>query len=175
MKKSPGFLKKKFIYNFFRLKTLRFRIKKITWFKLKSRVFNISNLINFFLRGFIVSLRGKPLFSRFFNSTISTIHPISIHPFFNSLFNRMIHPFRVWFTLKGECVSPFWRVNPFLRNSFTLRKGWMEGRIGLIALRRVVLIKNSKKKNLGLFIVLKSIKTLVSGKKIERELKNKRP
>ena len=66
-----------------------------------------------------------------------------------------IHPFSTqtswrftlqegWFTLKGEYVHPFWRVNLLSRSSFTLRegwftlqKGWMEGWIGWITLRRV--------------------------------------
>ena len=129
--------------------------RRIYW---RASLFNgyIFTLVENFILESIFKVHFWNLTFNFFHSPLKrVIHP-SITLFQITLieyspFKRVIHPFwgwftliEGWFTLKGECVHPFWRVNLLSRDSFTLRegwftlqKGWMEGWIGWITLRRV--------------------------------------
>ncbi len=93
-------------------------------------------------------LKGESPFSKGEWASGKKIHPsftlFQLRLLGDSPFRRVIYPFwgwftllEGWFTLKGECVHPFWRVNLLSRSSFTLQKGWMEGWIWWITLRRV--------------------------------------
>ena len=88
-----------------------------------------------------VKICQRPIFD-FFGLKTDQQCPIfeifTIHPSFTlfqftliefSSFKRFIHSFwgqfiliAEWFTLKGECVYPFWRVNLLLKDSFALRR-----------------------------------------------------
>ena len=106
-------------------------------------------ITNFLFPSFVYSNNLKFHIKIFFHSPLKRmIHPsFTLFQFFlidHSPFKRVIHPFggwftltEGWFTLKGECVHPFWRVNLLLRDPFTLLEGWMEEWIGWITLQRV--------------------------------------